>query len=232
MSRNCTRGAQGLAASQISTAVIGLRSTLATAARCFPRFNQLLLLFVSDISFVTTAGLINLSPIPFGNKLSAFSEASCHKALKGAPFHEGMNAPTDDPGVSPTIAEPLATDLDGLEELLHLRSHILETKLKVLAAGLLERFDLRDRNVVKVDTEKQRVIEVMPQLARQARYHLREPRDNATFYQQAFRLDEEGRSQQVGCWQDVARVMRDFLDVWEAHQQAAVRGRFLQNAGQ
>jgi hypothetical protein len=25
--------------------------------------------------------------------------------------------------------------------------------------------------------------------------------------------------------------MRDFLDVWEAHQQAAVRGRFLQHAG-
>jgi hypothetical protein len=30
----------------------------------------------------------------------------------------------------------------------------------------------------------------------------------------------------------VARVMRDFLDVWEAHQQATVRGRFLQHAGQ
>lgn len=143
-----------------------------------------------------------------------------------------MDTFSDDPDEAPTIAEPLAGDVEGLEELLHLRSHILETKLKVLAAELLERFDIRDRNTAKVDAEKERVLETMPQLARQARYHLREPRDNASFYQQTFRLDEERRSQQVGCWQDVARVMRDFLDVWEAHQQAAVRGRFLQHAGQ
>ena len=143
-----------------------------------------------------------------------------------------MDTFTEDPDESPTIAEPLAADLDGLEELLHLRSHILETKLKVLAAELLERFQLRDQNVARVEAGKERVIEMLPQLARQARYHLREPRDNAAFYQQAFRLDEERRSQQVGCWQDVARVMRDFLDVWEAHQQATVRGRFLQHAGQ
>jgi len=143
-----------------------------------------------------------------------------------------MDPFTDDPDESPTIAEPLADDVAGLEELLHLRSNILETKLKILAAELLERFDIRDRNVAKVENEKERVIEVMPQFARQARYHLREPRDNAAFYQQAFRLDEERRSQQVGCWQDVSRVMRDFLDVWEAHQQASVRGRFLQHAGQ
>ena len=143
-----------------------------------------------------------------------------------------MNTVTEDPDESTTIAAPLAADLDGLEELLHLRSHILETKLKVLAAELIERFQLRDQNVARVETEQERVIEAMPQLARQARYHLREPRDNAAFYQQAFRLDEERRSQQVGCWQDVARVMRDFLDVWEAHQQATVRGRFLQHAGQ
>ncbi len=143
-----------------------------------------------------------------------------------------MDPLTDDASESSTTAEPLAADLAGLEELLHLRSHILETKLKVLAAELLERFDLRDQNVARVDAEKGRVIEAMPKLARQARYHLREPRDNTAFYQQVFRLDGERRSQQVGCWQDVARVMRDFLDVWEAHQQANVRGRFLQHAGQ
>ena len=161
-----------------------------------------------------------------------FSEAKRHKALKCRAAPGKMDTVTEDPDESPTIAEPLAADLDGLEELLHLRSHILETKLKVLAAELLERFQLRDQNVARVEAGKERVIEMLPQLARQARYHLREPRDNAAFYQQAFRLDEECRSQQVGCWQDVARVMRDFLDVWEAHQQATVRGRFLQHAGQ
>ena len=161
-----------------------------------------------------------------------FSEANRRKALICRVAPEEMDTFAEDPDESPTIAEPLAADLDGLEELLHLRSHILETKLKVLATELLERFELRDQNVARVEAEKERVIEVMPKLARQARYHLREPRDNALFYQQAFRLDEERRSQQVGCWQDVARVMRDFLDVWEAHQQAAVRGRFLQHAGQ
>jgi hypothetical protein len=138
---------------------------------------------------------------------------------------------TDDPDAAPTVAEPLAAEVDGLEELLHLRSHILETKLKILAAELLERFDIRDRNITKVEDEKALVAGAMPQLARQVRYRLREPRENAALYQQVFRLDEERRSQQVGCWQDVSRVMRDFLDVWEAHQQATVRARFLQDAG-
>ena len=142
-----------------------------------------------------------------------------------------MNPLTADDDESATIAEPLATDLDGLEELMHVRSHILETKLKVLATELLERFQLRDQNVATVEAEQERILAAMPQLVRQTRYHLREPRDPAAFYQQAFRLNEERRSQNVGCWQDVARVMRDFLDVWEAHQQATVRGRFLQHAG-
>jgi hypothetical protein len=143
-----------------------------------------------------------------------------------------MNSFDDATEDSPNLAEPLAADLGGLEELLHLRSHILETKLKVLAAELLERFQLRDQNLVRVDAEQEKVLAAIPRLVRQTRYHLREPRDNAAFCQQVFRLHEERRTQQVGCWQDVSRVMRDFLDVWEAHQQATVRGRFLQDAGQ
>lgn len=143
-----------------------------------------------------------------------------------------MNGFTDDTDAATTLPEPLVEDAEGLEELLHLRSHILETKLKVLAAELLERFDIRDRNLTKLEGERNRLVEAMPQLVRQARYHLREPRENTALCQQLFRLDEEHRAQQVGCWQDVSRVMRDFLDVWEAHQQATVRGRFLQHAGQ
>ncbi len=131
----------------------------------------------------------------------------------------------------PGVPQPLADDLSGLEELLHLRSHILKTKLDVLAAELRERFQLRDQNLARIYVEKSRMAEELPRLSRQARYHLREPRDNAAFYQQLFSLDRERRSQEVECWVDVARVLRDFLDVWEAHQQAAVRGRFLQHAG-
>lgn len=137
----------------------------------------------------------------------------------------------ESPALPQPIAGDLAADTDGLGELLHLRSNILKTKLEVLAAELLQRFHLRDQNVARVVAEKERVVEVLPRLVRQARYHLRQPRDNGAWYQQAFRLDEERRSQDVQCWQDVARGMREFLDVWEAHQQAAVRGRFLEHAG-
>ncbi len=133
--------------------------------------------------------------------------------------------------VAATVDEPAVTDFGGLEELLHLRSQVLETKLKVLAAEVLERFQLRDQNLELVDAQQERVRAVMPHLVRQARYRLREPRDNALFYQQSFQLEEERRSQRIGCWQDVARVMRDFLDVWEAHQQATVRNRFFEHAG-
>jgi hypothetical protein len=51
----------------------------------------------------------------------------------------------------------------GLEELLRPRSHILETELQVLAAELPERFDLRDRNLAKVEAARRQIIETMPQ---------------------------------------------------------------------
>ena len=156
----------------------------------------------------------------------ALNAASAHKSM--LTYNPASPFDTDD---SPALPEPLAQDLSGLEELLHLRSHILKTKLEVLAIELRERFQLRDQNVARIDAEKETVVRSLPRLSRQARYHLREPRDNSAFYQQGFNLDEERRSQDVECWQDVARVIRDFLDVWEAHQQATVRGRFLQHAG-
>jgi hypothetical protein len=160
-----------------------------------------------------------------------FPTQTTAKPLNAGVAQPDMYAQHSAPDDSPPIAEPLAANAEGLEELLHLRSSILKAKLQVLAAELLQRIQLRDQNAARVDAEKTRVLEVLPQLSRQARYHLREPRDNATFYQQAARLDEERRSQDTQCWQDIARAMHDFLDVWEAHQQATVRGRFLQNAG-
>ena len=43
-------------------------------------------------------------------------------------------------------------------------------------------------------------------------------------------LEKERRTEDVECWRDVVMVMRDFLVVWEAHEQAKTKAIFLEHA--
>jgi hypothetical protein len=47
----------------------------------------------------------------------------------------------------------------------------------------------------------------------------------------ALQLEAQRRDQDVQCWRDVVLVMRDFLDTWDAHEQAKDRSIFLNHAG-
>jgi len=119
----------------------------------------------------------------------------------------------------------------GLEDLIQGKARILRTKLEIFGLEIADRLLLRERNLRRIDDESTRVLETLGRLSRLVKYQLRQQRDVDSFYRQQFNLEQERRSQDVDCWRDIAPVMRDFLNVWEALEQAKARAMFLNNAG-
>ena len=118
-----------------------------------------------------------------------------------------------------------------LDDLLHLKSKVLSTKLEVLAFEVLWRFGIRAKNLDRLDGDQSLVQAMLEKLDRAANYHFREHREKGTLYQTFFSLQEQKRQQDTECWRDVVMVMRDFLYVWEAHEQMQARAIFLENVG-
>ena len=120
---------------------------------------------------------------------------------------------------------------NALDNLLGLKSRILSTKLEVLALEMRERLGIWERNLERIDHDKENGKEIMQRVSRLANYHLRDHREKSELYEELANLETERRSQDVECWRDIVMVMRDFLAVWEAHEQAKARAIFLDHAG-
>jgi hypothetical protein len=119
----------------------------------------------------------------------------------------------------------------ALDHLLHSKSRILRTKLEVLASEIQARFAMWDRNLERISNEKEQVEALLNQSTRLTRYHLREPNESTRLNESSLQLDSQRRQEDIQCWRDVVQVMRDFLDTWEAHEQAKSRSIFIHNAG-
>jgi len=137
-----------------------------------------------------------------------------------------FSAPPDTPAPKPTNGSKTA-----LDQLLGGKSRILRTKLDVLALEMKERLRIWDRNLERIDHDKERVTELAQRISRLANYHFRDHREKSELSEQLVDLETERRSQDVECWRDIVMVMRDFLAVWEAHEQAKARAIFLDHAG-
>ena len=118
-----------------------------------------------------------------------------------------------------------------LDNLLHSKSRILRSKLEVLASEIYARLNMWDRNLARIDTDKANVEELLDQFTRLARYHLRDPKDITRLHDSNLRLEAQRRDEDVQCWRDVVMVMRDFLETWEAHEQAKNRSIFINHVG-
>ena len=133
-------------------------------------------------------------------------------------------------------ADPVLEDTDGvtpgaLEDLLHSKGRILKTKLEVLTAEVLQRLNLREINLTRIRQDQSSLQEILHGLTRQANYHQREHREKVPLYQRQLELEKELRSQDADCWKDIVLVMRDFLAIWEAHEQARSRAIFMNHVG-
>ncbi len=130
------------------------------------------------------------------------------------------------------VREDTPGDTPGaLENLLHSKGRILKTKLEVLTAEILQRLNLREVNLTRIRQDQSSLQEILHGLTRQANYHQREHREKVPLYQRQLELKKELRSQDVDCWKDIVLVMRDFLAIWEAHEQARSRAIFMNHVG-
>jgi hypothetical protein len=138
-------------------------------------------------------------------------------------------------GYSAEAKHPLppstANAAEPLDSLLYSKSRILRSKLEVLASEIYARLTLWDRNLIRISSDKENVEKLLDQFTRLARYHLRDPRDVTRLQDSTLRLEAQRRDEDVQCWRDVVMVMRDFLEVWEAHEQAKNRSIFINHVG-
>ena len=120
---------------------------------------------------------------------------------------------------------------EPLDNLLHSKSRILRSKLEVLASEIYTRLTIWDRNLARIGSDKEKVEKLLDQFSRLARYHLRDPKDVTRLHDSNLRLETQTREEDIQCWRDVVLVMRDFLETWEAHEQAKTRSIFINHVG-
>lgn len=119
----------------------------------------------------------------------------------------------------------------ALDQLFHSKGRILKTKLEVLAAEVLQRLSIRDVNVARIGHDQALLSEITQALSRQANYGQRQHKEKTPIYEKGLDLERERRAQDADCWRDIVMVMRDFLNIWEAHEQARSRAIFLNHVG-
>jgi len=132
--------------------------------------------------------------------------------------------------IPPRLVTYSESSEDAVDALLNRKTRILQTKLDVIAWEIVTRLQIRRDNLQRLYQTRDEAHEKLRQLDTQARYHLREHSDKRVFYDALIALDAERRSTEVECWRDIVDVLRDFLSVWEAHQQAQARALFLSDA--
>ncbi len=142
-----------------------------------------------------------------------------------------MESHTYSSEIAENLPQSQESDPVALDHLLHFKSRILRSKLEVLASEIYARLTMWNRNLGRIDDEKTKVEEQLQQFTRLARYHLRDQQDVGRLRDSALQLETQRRDEDVQCWRDVVMVMRDFLEAWEAHEQARNRAIFLQHAG-
>jgi len=119
---------------------------------------------------------------------------------------------------------------DAVNALLDRKNCILQTKLDVITWEIRSRLQIRHDNLERLYRSREEVEERLRQLSVDIRYRARDHGDKRVFYEALIKLDAERRSSEVECWRDLVDVLRDFLTVWEAHQQAQARALFLGDA--
>ncbi len=142
-----------------------------------------------------------------------------------------MNSHAYLPQITVDSSQPQGSDSLALDHLLFSKSRILRSKLEVLASEIYARLTMWNRNLARIDDDKAKVEELLYQFTRLARYHLRDQQDVGHLRDSALQLEAQRRDEDVQCWRDVVMVMRDFLESWEAHEQAKNRSIFLNHAG-
>ena len=116
------------------------------------------------------------------------------------------------------------TELEGdLVDAFSQRSQILQTKLGILAAQVLERMKIRSENLGAILDQEQ---ELADRIMNREGIAEGSPDLDQLRQQRGF-LMQEKRSQSVDCWRDLTHVIRDLLNTWEDLEQTKTRDKLL-----
>lgn len=125
------------------------------------------------------------------------------------------------------MPHPPEQSTDPISELFSQRSKILQTKLGILSAQVIERLTIRANNLNSlIEEESELSNRILNREHRDASSH---NLDNLR--QQKHFILQEKRSQDVECWRDLSHTLRDLLRTWEELEQSKVRDQLL-DAGQ
>jgi len=121
----------------------------------------------------------------------------------------------------------------SLDDFVHQRSRILNSKLEVLLQEIWTRLAIKNRNIDRINSDSEKLNEIMNGLGKRVYYLGNTPEKDAfqKFKRSAFDLERERREQDVSCWNDVVKVMQELMNTWEAHQQSAARARLMKSGG-
>lgn len=132
------------------------------------------------------------------------------------------------------LPEPTPTDAVSagtIDEIVSDKRRIIRTKLEVVASEIFERLRIRTKNLAAIERDEETLYAMLATLDRSARYHLRDQGDKRILYELLFTAKQERRSQDAECWRDIVLVMRDLLEVWDAHELAKSRSKLFTDAG-
>lgn len=113
--------------------------------------------------------------------------------------------------------------LQNISEAFSQRSQILQTKLGILAAQVLDRLRLQSENLSSILEQEQ---ELADRILNRSHYEEGSPALDQLRQQRGF-LKQEQRNQKVDSWRDLSHVIRDLLSTWEDLEQTKTRDRLL-----
>ena len=116
-----------------------------------------------------------------------------------------------------------------LDDLIHVNTRVLRTKVEAIAAALQERLKIRRDNITRIAEDRDNINDMMQRISVAANYHIRDHKEKDRLYQRVFELTRERRDQDTQCWRDIVLVLRDFLTFWDEYERAKARGAFLEN---
>ena len=129
----------------------------------------------------------------------------------------------------PTANAELEQDDNSLDVLLSQRSGILSTKLDVFMIELLERMNLRTKNLDRIDHDECSVRNLISDFHQTTGGYAQDGKERFGLYRQLLDIEKERRDQDVECWRDLVTVMRDVLSAWEESESSKSKMRMLQD---
>lgn len=123
----------------------------------------------------------------------------------------------------------LSTGQDSLSGFVQQPTRALKMRLEVLASEIFLRLDIRQHNQEKIQCDMSTTSQMVDSIRPSVHYGIHSWADLNNLVQRKFDLEKEARSQDVECWQDITKIIKDFLDSWDSLEKARSLALLIDN---